>query len=233
MLANCQRCQFHTPQQHHAIDSGCAINPGHWKLWQFLNHVPSEQLVQMSIDDCADFEELPPYNLDDPCIRRSQDGMWNLMNRIRKGWGETTYIYASLTELLAKESVSITGAYTDTDGEFFTVRTAATAIAHSSVRSSQTNSHSLDRAHDLNCRELAIAAHDLIADQWIAVESSYINQIAFDATAQVLFVQFSSNAIYAYFDVPSALWHDFLSADSKGRFLNAHIRNQLPYLCLG
>ena len=54
------------------------------------------------------------------------------MNRIRKGWGETAYIYASLTELLQKEAVSITGSYVDTDGEFFTVTTAATAIVDTS-----------------------------------------------------------------------------------------------------
>lgn len=154
------------------------------------------------------------------------------MNRIRKGWGETAYIYASLKELLEKESIAITGAYTDTDGEFFTVKTAATPIAPTSVRPSQFNRQTLDRTHDFSCRELAISDHDRIADHWVTVESSYIDRIAFEATAQVLFVQFRSNAIYAYFDVPSALWHDFLSADSKGRFLNARIRNQLPYLCL-
>lgn len=189
----------------------------------------------MSIDSCSDFEATLPYDLTAPCIRRSHDGMWNFLDHIRKGWGETALFYPSLAELLETEEVSITGCYEDATGEFFTIATQARRL--NSPTSTARLSHLLDISNSLEDRERALASFDVA--QWLHVDSSSIDAIAFVANVDrgagsdnILFVRFTSQAVYAYFGVSPTLWHQLQSADSKGRFFNAHIRNQVPYLCL-
>ncbi|MCC7451234.1 MAG: KTSC domain-containing protein, partial [Anaerolineae bacterium] len=58
------------------------------------------------------------------------------------------------------------------------------------------------------------------------VESSVIKSIG---CSVVLEVEFESGRVYQYFDVPIAVYLEFLTADSKGKYFNAHIRNEYPY----
>lgn len=59
-----------------------------------------------------------------------------------------------------------------------------------------------------------------------AVESSVIKSIG---CSVVLEVEFESGRVYQYFDVPIAVYLEFLTAESKGKYFNAHIRNEYPY----
>lgn len=75
MLPNCQSCKGYTQPQH-AGDLTCALNPGYTLLWAHrLGRLPDASISTMPINPCKEFEELPPYNLDDPCIRQSPDGL--------------------------------------------------------------------------------------------------------------------------------------------------------------
>ena len=59
------------------------------------------------------------------------------------------------------------------------------------------------------------------------VDSTIIAAIAYSADG-ALDIEFTSGARYRYFAVPAELFHEFLSADSKGVFFNRRIRPHYP-----
>ena len=58
----------------------------------------------------------------------------------------------------------------------------------------------------------------------VAVESSTLAAVGYDAGRKVLALEFSSEAIYHYFGVPAAVHQSLLNASSKGTFFNRNIR---------
>jgi hypothetical protein len=61
------------------------------------------------------------------------------------------------------------------------------------------------------------------------VDSSTIANVAYDPATMTLEVGFRSGSTYQYFDVPEALYQEFLSSESKGKFLHANIKNSYRY----
>lgn len=61
------------------------------------------------------------------------------------------------------------------------------------------------------------------------VDSSQIASIGYDAEEKVLEVEFNNKAVYAYSDVPKAVFDELLLADSVGKTFNATVRNQYDY----
>jgi hypothetical protein len=60
----------------------------------------------------------------------------------------------------------------------------------------------------------------------VAVTSSVISQIGYDAKTQALTVEFHSNEVYAYVGVPANVHSGLMSAKSHGEYFNANIRNK-------
>lgn len=58
------------------------------------------------------------------------------------------------------------------------------------------------------------------------VESSVIDAVGY---TRVLEIHFDSGRIYQYYDVPDDIYEGMMAAESKGRYFNAHIRDQFPY----
>lgn len=65
------------------------------------------------------------------------------------------------------------------------------------------------------------------------VASSNIHSVGYDSDKRKLEVKFRSKSIYQYDDVPEKVYRRFLSAESKGKFLNKHIKNKYPYTKIG
>jgi len=42
-------------------------------------------------------------------------------------------------------------------------------------------------------------------------------------------IRYAGGRLYAYKDVPPAIYRDFLEADSKGQFVNWHIKPNFDY----
>jgi uncharacterized protein len=63
----------------------------------------------------------------------------------------------------------------------------------------------------------------------IPVDSSNIADVGYDDTTMTLEVGFRNGTVYQYFDVPQTVYQEFMSADSKGTFLNANIKNNYRY----
>jgi hypothetical protein len=43
----------------------------------------------------------------------------------------------------------------------------------------------------------------------------------------------SSGSVYQYYNVPPSIWTELFAAPSKGRFLNAYIKNAYPFSRVG
>ena len=72
--------------------------------------------------------------------------------------------------------------------------------------------------------KLAIQEPRVIISERLSVESSAIRSIGFKNG--VLEIEFNSGSIYQYFDIPDAIYSDFMSAESKGRFFHKYIRGR-------
>lgn len=60
----------------------------------------------------------------------------------------------------------------------------------------------------------------------VAVSSSNISAIGYDADSEILEVEFTNGAVYAYSGVRSGEYEGFMNADSKGKYLHANIKNR-------
>lgn len=68
-----------------------------------------------------------------------------------------------------------------------------------------------------------------MAIEWIEVRSSNIAAIAYAKETSSLLVQFTNSRVYSYDDVPEQVFEDFKAANSKGKFLNEHIKDVYQY----
>ena len=65
------------------------------------------------------------------------------------------------------------------------------------------------------------------------VPSTNISSIGYDAATETLEIEFSSSAIYQYFNVPLSMHEQLMQAGSKGKFLHMYIKNAYPYSRVG
>ena len=63
----------------------------------------------------------------------------------------------------------------------------------------------------------------------VAVNSSLLAKVSYDAGQSVLQLWFCDGAIYRYFGVPATISDDLLAAESKGTYFNREIRDWFPY----
>jgi hypothetical protein len=64
----------------------------------------------------------------------------------------------------------------------------------------------------------------------VELQSTTLNAATYQDQGAVLELEFRSGAIYRYGGVPAPVYQGLLSADSKGRYFNQHIRNRFPYI---
>ena len=63
----------------------------------------------------------------------------------------------------------------------------------------------------------------------IPVESSMVHAVGYDLQTRRLEVVFTSGQTYCYEDVPPEVFQGLLEAESKGRYMRAHIIDAYPY----
>jgi hypothetical protein len=63
------------------------------------------------------------------------------------------------------------------------------------------------------------------AVEWVPLESSVFNAVAYRAGAQQLYLRFHEGNVYCYFACPRSVYKALLRAESKGRYFAQHIRN--------
>jgi len=60
----------------------------------------------------------------------------------------------------------------------------------------------------------------------IDVDSKMLSSIGFEPDTSTLELEFKNGAVWQYFDFPESLWYEFETAESKGKFFHAEIKNQ-------
>jgi len=63
----------------------------------------------------------------------------------------------------------------------------------------------------------------------IAVDSTTLHTVGYDAGRQLLQIEFHDHSLYQYFDVPAVLYEELMKAPSKGAYFNRSIRPRLDY----
>ena len=62
------------------------------------------------------------------------------------------------------------------------------------------------------------------------VYSSMITSIGYDEAICTLEVKFKNGVVWQYHDFPEYMWYEFQSAESKGKYFHANIREQFTPL---
>jgi|tagenome__1003787_1003787.scaffolds.fasta_scaffold20980650_5 hypothetical protein len=61
------------------------------------------------------------------------------------------------------------------------------------------------------------------------VDSSSLSSVGYDAGSETLEVEFRNGGVYRYLEVPEDEWQSLQTAESKGHFLNTHIKPSYRY----
>ena len=65
--------------------------------------------------------------------------------------------------------------------------------------------------------------------QYASVESSNLAAVGYDAENMNLFVKFKNGLTYGYLHVPERVYAELMAAESKGKYLAAHVKNVYSY----
>lgn len=59
----------------------------------------------------------------------------------------------------------------------------------------------------------------------VSVSSSNVASVGYDASSEILEVEFLSGSTYHYYSVPAHIYNELLSASSVGSYLHRHVKN--------
>ncbi len=65
--------------------------------------------------------------------------------------------------------------------------------------------------------------------EFITVQSSVIKNVWYKSSIASLVVDYQNGSSYEYLDVPYFVFEGFRSAESKGRFINKHIKTRFEF----
>ena len=65
--------------------------------------------------------------------------------------------------------------------------------------------------------------------EFITVESSVIKNVWYKPSLNSLVVDYNNGSSYEYLDVPYFVFEGFRSAESKGRFINRHVKARFEF----
>lgn len=66
--------------------------------------------------------------------------------------------------------------------------------------------------------------------EMMPIESSNIEGAGYNNKTKQLWVAFKGNKVYRYDLVPKKLFEELLQAESKGKYLNEHIKNNFKFV---
>ena len=77
--------------------------------------------------------------------------------------------------------------------------------------------------------EMNMARKILSVPEMHLVDSSAVEAIGYRTGSRELYVRFMESRTYVYHNVEKRVFHEFLQADSKGRYLNYEIRDNYDF----
>jgi hypothetical protein len=64
---------------------------------------------------------------------------------------------------------------------------------------------------------------------WQPLDSKMFISRAYDVDKRILYLRFRSGEVYRYFEFSAERNHEFLGAESRGRYFLSHVRNHFRY----
>lgn len=64
------------------------------------------------------------------------------------------------------------------------------------------------------------------------VESTTVRSMGYESESRILEIEFQSEAVYQYLDVPEAVYKELRKAESKGKYFNGEIRDAYEFVRL-
>lgn len=61
------------------------------------------------------------------------------------------------------------------------------------------------------------------------VDSTTMRSVGYEANSLILEIEFDSGTVYQYWGVPTRIYEQLLTAESKGLYFNNEIREVYPY----
>ena len=74
-----------------------------------------------------------------------------------------------------------------------------------------------------------LQAEDNRTMERVPITSVTVASAGYDPASETLEIEFTNGRVYQYYQVPAAIYEQFMEADSKGRFFNFSIRSAYPY----
>ncbi|RRJ28722.1 KTSC domain-containing protein [Halocatena pleomorpha] len=62
-----------------------------------------------------------------------------------------------------------------------------------------------------------------------SVSSSNLRSVGYDQDNRILEIEFNSNSVYRYFDVPSSIHANLMNASSHGKYFHRNIKDVYRY----
>lgn len=184
----------------HSGNASCAVDPAYASMWQRLHSLDQYTLDNIPVDSCREFAL-------DPSLKQHEISLSLTFEQWKAVIFEShcpTIILESLRNHPFQHSLSLT-------------RQQWQVIADSSLLPSLLQQ---------------LEAHDIkpTFGDWIEVDSSCINAIAFDQATSCLKIRFRStnNSVYQYSGFDRIKFSDFRNASSLGTFFHDEIKDFYP-----
>ncbi|NJO99007.1 MAG: KTSC domain-containing protein [Pleurocapsa sp. CRU_1_2] len=180
---------------HHSGDIVCGLQPSYASMWQRLNSLDQYTLDTIPVDHCREF-------VIDPSLEKQEISLSLTFEQWKQLILEShcpTIILKSLRNHAFQHSLSLTLQQWQ-------------VIADSS---------------GITCLLEQLEAQGIKPNysDWISVDSSCINAIAFDESTNFLKIRFHNGSVYQYSDFDRLKFSDFRNSSSLGRFFHDEIKD--------
>jgi KTSC domain len=199
-LTNCHKCQYFNHHPHHYGDIVCSQDPAYAEMWKKLKSLDEYTIGCLPVDDCTEFKP-------DPSFLKKEITLTLTLEQ----WQQTAFESSNPAITHAIRNVEISSRISLTQKQWQQIAESTTI---DSLR------------YQL---ELEGIEPDPEIKQWIRVDSSCIEAIAFDNSTKCLKIRFNSDSVYQYNNFDSSTFSDFCNADSKGHFFNHNIKDCYSY----
>ena len=200
-LTNCQQCKYLDRNPYHPGDILCSCNPVHVSVWQRLNSLDEYTLSQLDLE-CREFELNPEYEPKELTLSLTYH-QWQ--NESVRG-----SLPQPIQSQLWSQTINITTSLTTQQW-----RNLATSSVDNQIIE-QVSRQGIETEIDNN-------------GNWIELDSSCIEAIAFDKSTSILKIRFCSGSVYEYYNFDRFKFSDFRNASSHGRFFHAEIKDIYNY----
>jgi hypothetical protein len=199
-LTNCHKCQYFNRNPHYDGDIVCSQDPAYANMWKRLNSLDPYTIGCLPVDDCLEFKP-------DPTFLEKEITLTLTLSQ----WQQTAFEASNPAITNAIRDVEISSRISLTQKQWQQIAESTTI---------DTLRHQLETEGIEPEREIK---------QWIRVESSCIEAIAFDNSTNSLKIRFNSDSVYQYDNFDSDSFSNFCNAYSKGSFFNHNIKDCYPY----